>query len=57
MQICIPVARLYSFRVLVLGEEQDGLGHQPGQLLILQSSEREKVTKFTEHKEVYSDIS
>lgn len=52
MQGCSPVAGLPPFRVLVLGEEQDGLGHQLGQLLILQSSERDKVTRFTQHEEV-----
>lgn len=54
MQSYTPVAGLNPFRLLVLGEEQDGTGHQPGQLLILQSSEREEIIKFTQYTEVCS---
>lgn len=56
MQSYTPVAGLNPFRLLVLGEEQDGTGHQPGQLLILQSSGREEIIKFTQYKEVCSEL-
>lgn len=54
---CTTVAGLWPFRVLVPGQEQDGVEHQPGRLLILPSSEREGVTQITRYKEFCSDTS
>lgn len=49
------MAGLWPFRVLGPGQEQDGVEHQPGQLFILPSSEREGVAQITQYKEFFSD--